>query len=130
VRRRVVHETAIHRWDVQGAVGQPDAFEPALAADGIDEVIELWVPLRFDYGSFRGTGQRIHFHGTDFDGEWLITVDAERTRLGHVHEDADVTVSGGVGDLYLLSWNHADPSRFEVVGDERLLTRWRAAATI
>jgi uncharacterized protein (TIGR03083 family) len=128
--RRVVHETAIHRWDAQSAVGEPDPFDPALAADGIDEVVEVWVPLCFDYAAFGGTGQRIHLHGTDVDGEWLITVDADATRLGHVHEDADVTVRGGVGDLYLLSWNRIGPSRFEVAGDETLLTRWQAAAAI
>jgi uncharacterized protein (TIGR03083 family) len=130
VLRRVVHETAIHRWDAQAAVGEPDRFEPALAGDGIDEMFEVWVPLRFDYAAFKGAGQTIHFHGVDADGEWLITVNADTTHVHHVHEDADVAVRGGLGDLYLLSWNRVDSSHFEVVGDERLLTRWQAAAVI
>jgi uncharacterized protein (TIGR03083 family) len=130
VLRRVVHETAIHRWDAQAAVGEPDGFEPALAADGIDEMLEVWVPLAFDYAAFKGTGQRIHFHGTDVDGEWLITVNAETTQSRHVHEQADVTVRGRLSDLYLLSWNRVDPSRLDVAGDEELLTRWQAAATV
>jgi uncharacterized protein (TIGR03083 family) len=130
VRRRVVHETAIHRWDAQTATGEADRFEPALAADGIDELLEVWVPLCFDYSRFGGNGQTIHLHGTDGDGEWFITVDGDTTVTRHAHDDADVTVRGGLGDLYLLSWNRLDPSRLDVTGDHELLARWQASATV
>src|SRR3546814_17672280 len=40
VARRMVHETAIHRWD---AAGGP--FDAALAIDGIDELLDELAPL-------------------------------------------------------------------------------------
>lgn len=130
VGRRVVHETAIHRWDAQAATGDPDGFDPSLAVDGIDEVLELWVPLRFDYAAFNGTGQTIHLHATDVAADWLITVNAETTEWRSTDEPADVTVQGAVGDLYLLSWNRVDPAHLDTRGDTELLARWQAAACI
>jgi uncharacterized protein (TIGR03083 family) len=38
--RRQAHETAIHRADAQGSGGAVTPFQPAFAADGLDEL--LW----------------------------------------------------------------------------------------
>src|SRR4051812_13866427 len=37
--RRMAHETAVHRFDAQPAIGSPQPIDPpALAADGIEEI--------------------------------------------------------------------------------------------
>src|SRR5690606_38359340 len=41
VPRRMAHETGVHRWDAEAAVGSPRPIEPRLAVDGIDELLEL-----------------------------------------------------------------------------------------
>src|SRR6478609_7389631 len=41
VARRMAHETIVHRWDAQNALGAPDRhFDPTLASDGVDEVLQ------------------------------------------------------------------------------------------
>ena len=39
--RRMAHETAVHRFDAQAAGGNPQPIEPALAADGIEEIFAM-----------------------------------------------------------------------------------------
>src|SRR5215218_4683742 len=77
--RRMVHETAVHRRDVEDAVDLPTGFDPTLATDGIDELLDLWVPRTFSYGDFGGTGQVIGLRATDTGGAWVITVQPETT---------------------------------------------------
>src|SRR6266545_180095 len=42
--RRMAHETAVHRWDAQMAVGLTEPLEAKLAADGLIEVLDTWLP--------------------------------------------------------------------------------------
>jgi uncharacterized protein (TIGR03083 family) len=44
-RRRQLHEVAVHRWDVQ-----PYPLESAIAADGIDEVLDFFLPRQLGLG--------------------------------------------------------------------------------
>src|SRR5215468_9696211 len=43
-QRRMAHETAVHRWDAQMALGQAEPIETKLAADGVAEVLDTWLP--------------------------------------------------------------------------------------
>jgi uncharacterized protein (TIGR03083 family) len=135
--RRMAHETAIHRWDVEQAVAgegasPPEGFPRQLAADGIEEAFEVMFPRRFDHAGFGGRGQTVHLHGTDSDpevpGEWLVTVTADGTAWQRGHLKGDAAVRGPLSDLYLFVWNRIGPERLDVVGDADLLARWQAAA--
>jgi uncharacterized protein (TIGR03083 family) len=42
-RRRMTHETVVHRVDVQTALGEQSDVDTELAVDGIDEVLRLWL---------------------------------------------------------------------------------------
>lgn len=42
--RRMAHETMVHRFDAELAQGELTSFEPALALDGVDEILS-WTPL-------------------------------------------------------------------------------------
>jgi uncharacterized protein (TIGR03083 family) len=44
-RRRQLHEVAVHRWDVQ-----PYPLDPAIASDGIDEVLDFFLPRQIGMG--------------------------------------------------------------------------------
>lgn len=41
---RMVIETGVHRWDAQSAVGDPDPLPPIVAAGGLDEFGDLYLP--------------------------------------------------------------------------------------
>ena len=44
--RRQAHEATVHRWDVEKALGCTTVIDPALAADGIDEFLDVFVRTR------------------------------------------------------------------------------------
>lgn len=129
--RRMAHETAIHRWDAEQAVGVPTGFDPDLAADGIDELLELWAPRTFTYAEFGGTGQTIELCAADGEDAWVITVEPDTTAWHRGHADAaDATARGATSDLYLFVWNRRSTDELEVLGDNDLLARWQVAATV
>ena len=43
-RRRQVHETRLHLWDAELAVGEPTPIDPPLAWDGVLEVVDVVYP--------------------------------------------------------------------------------------
>ncbi|MFN0026446.1 MAG: maleylpyruvate isomerase family mycothiol-dependent enzyme [Acidimicrobiales bacterium] len=131
--RRMVHETAIHRRDAEDAIGQPSGFDTELAADGIDELLDLWIPMRFPHKDFGATGQTIALAPTDRESAWSITVQPERTvwqRSDVVPAKTDVIARGTASDLYLFVWNRLAVAQLEVSGNADLLARWQAAATV
>jgi uncharacterized protein (TIGR03083 family) len=121
LRRRMAHELTVHRWDAEAAGGTPSPIDADLAADGIDELLSEFLPAA-DLASVDGT---LHLHATDGDGEWFID--------GHdwvrAHTKADVAVRGPTADLLLVAWGRLPVERVEVLGDDAVLTRWRAATS-
>lgn len=139
--RRQLHETAVHRADVEQALGITPSFPVAVAIDAIDELLDnLPAAVYFspDVARLVGTGESLHLHATDPDrsgttgGEWMITLVPEGFRVAHDHGKGDVAVRGAAGDLLLLLYNRltADDAGFEVFGDRALLDRWLADSAL
>jgi uncharacterized protein (TIGR03083 family) len=132
--RRLSHEVAMHRWDVDSADANTNPINAALARDGIDEVLEVFVPARFRFDTF-GSGNgaassTIHLHATDIDeGEWLLHLGPDSLRWERSHAKADVAARGTASDLLLTLWSRITPDRLEAFGDADLLDRWQQAAT-
>jgi uncharacterized protein (TIGR03083 family) len=126
--RRLSHEMTMHRWDLQSALGAPEPIDPALACDGIDEVLEVIAPRRLDLDRLQAAGQVMHLHATDVDGEWLCTLGPDSVSFTHGHAKGDVAARGPISDLLLLLWGRIPPSRVQVFGDGGILERWQAAA--
>ena len=121
--RREAEETAVHRWDAQVALGDPDPIDTEVALAGIDELLDVFFASRkVDLG---GT---VRFDATDSPhGEWILANDDEGGLLvGHGHDAADVTLRATASDLLLWLWGRpvADAG-LEVEGDPTLLDRWR-----
>jgi hypothetical protein len=76
--RRIAQETLVHRMDAERAAsGQVTEVDPDLAADGIAEMFEVFVPLVGNQ-PIGGKGETVHLHATDADSEWLVTLHADR----------------------------------------------------
>lgn len=120
--RRMTHELAVHRWDVQAAVGDPQPLDADVAADGIDELLSEFVPMA-DLSPVGGT---LHLHATDGDGEWFIET-ADGLVWERSHQKGDVAVRGTTSDLLLFVWGRVPQDAVEVIGDESVLERWRNA---
>ena len=123
-QRRMAHETAVHRWDAQSAVGEPEPIDEALARDGIDEVFDVRLPLRAEEGGRPGSGESYHFHATDGEGEWLVRFEGNDATVAREHGKAGVAIRGTTSDLLLFLWGRVPAERLEVLGDAALVERY------
>jgi uncharacterized protein (TIGR03083 family) len=111
--RRQALETAVHRWDVQSAIGEPDAIHPELAADGVREVVDLMLPRQQKAGRLAELPHAVRLRAVDTGTRATI---GEGEPVAELHAPAEL--------LLLLLWHRLDP------GDPRLhVTGDRAAAT-
>jgi uncharacterized protein (TIGR03083 family) len=139
--RRQAHEAAIHRIDAELAAGVPvTPLDPALADDGVAEVLGVMYGGEPEWGSFRRTGEAFAVHLTDTGTELLVALGKFSGTVpdsGKVYEDEDdlwlveegpeptATVSGTAADVDTWLW-HRDPAltvgsraedRIRVAGD-------------
>jgi uncharacterized protein (TIGR03083 family) len=126
--RRAAHETLVHRWDIeQGAGVAVVPADPALAADGIDEYLDVMVGMMRVLHTAPGDGETVHVHCTDTTGEWFLEFPAagERT-LRREHAKGDVAFRGPAEGLLLYLWGRlpADKAGVETIGDASLTARW------
>lgn len=141
--RRMAQETSVHRWDAEGAFGAPSPIEADVGADGVDELLTVFLPrlpadrweaiVAPDAGRPDGGDAEthtIHLHATDTEGEWMITVGPQGASVSIGHGKGDVAVRAGGAALDLLVWNRVTPEEggFECFGDRGLLDRFLTIA--
>ncbi|WP_419907948.1 maleylpyruvate isomerase family mycothiol-dependent enzyme [Candidatus Poriferisodalis sp.] len=123
--RRMAHESTMHRWDAEAALGiTPAPIAPGLAVDGIDELFDVYVRLRRPDG-FAGDGETVHLHATDAHGEWVITRTPDGMQVERTHAKSDVAARGPAQDLLLFVWGRIGPERLETFGRTDLLDEWQ-----
>lgn len=123
--RRQALETLVHRWDAEhAALGQAQPLDAELAADGIGEIIDVWVPRLHRRSAITGAGESYHFHRTDGPGEWLVRFGPEGPEAWLGHEKADVALRGSAEDLLLVLWRRRPPDTVDVFGEPAALARW------
>jgi len=126
--RRQLHEHAVHAVDALESQGSPvpDSIDPALAADGIDEVAAMFFPRQVRLGRIPALTRSLAVRPTDVAGagRWVLAGDgldasgAASEGAGPV--PAEATVSGPASALYLLLWRRTglDDPRLSIAGDE------------
>ena len=123
--RRMAHETAVHRWDAQSAQGVQDAIRTDVAVDGIDERLENLTPsMNFNPAGAQalcGTGETVHFHTTDAEGEWLLRFEPDGVVVSREHAKGDVAVRGPASDLLLYLNGRRALDGMDVFGDVGVL---------
>ncbi|MBB5933248.1 maleylpyruvate isomerase family mycothiol-dependent enzyme [Streptomyces zagrosensis] len=133
--RRMTHETAIHRADAAATTGAAYTVDPEIAADAIDEWLEIISnPLAVEYNpklaELRGKGETIHLYATDAPAElaahWVIELVADGIRWSRAKGEATVTVRGPLTDLLRVFYRRLPVStdRVEISGDRSVLDFW------
>jgi uncharacterized protein (TIGR03083 family) len=126
--RRVALETLVHRWDIERGAGVAVVpADPALAADGIDEYLDIMVGMMRQVHTAPGAGETAHVHCTDTPGEWLIEFpEAGKRTLRREHAKGDVAFRGPAEGLLLYLWGRlpADEAGVETIGDASIAARW------
>ena len=124
--RRISQETLVHRMDAElAASGQVSDVDPDLAADGIAEMFEVFVPLVGNQ-PIGGNGETVHLHATDADSEWLVTLHAERVDGAPGHAKGDAALRGPARDLLLMVWGRDPLGTVEHLGDESAIATFIA----
>lgn len=122
-RRRMAHETTVHRYDIQGAAGMvPDDVPDDVALDGIDEVLTLWFTHRLDVLNVRGTRDQVV--SVQAGGlEWLARAGTDRTSVHRPGDPPDTTtaivnatISGSPTQVYLWLWGRRPDRAVQVDG--------------
>ncbi|KAF4406699.1 maleylpyruvate isomerase family mycothiol-dependent enzyme [Streptomyces lycii] len=134
--RRMAHETLVHRADAAIATGQPYPVDPDLAADTVDEWLEIvGSPAAAGHdpeiAELRdGPARSIHLHATDtpagLGAEWLIRFGGQDLSWQRVHGRADTALRGPLTDLLLVFQRRLSPDsdRVELLGDRETLDFW------
>ncbi len=128
VQRRMAQETAVHRVDAEIAAGFRRPVPPDLAADGVDEFLDFFLPA--EPASLAAPGESVHLHATDSGDEWLVTVRDGAVTTERQHAKGDVAVRAAVSDLLLLLWRRVPPGDVEVLGDRNALDRFLARTSL
>lgn len=121
-RRRMAHETTVHRVDIQAAAGGPvHPIDQDVALDGIDELLFLWFSHRL--GELKiSLPQEGAVALSTGDRHWLAIFDGRRclARRGNEADarSADAVVSGEPQEVYLWSWGRLPDQSVRISGDQ------------
>jgi uncharacterized protein (TIGR03083 family) len=125
--RRMAHEVSVHRWDAELAAGRPTPIETKLAADGVIEVLDTWLPAGRGKCPADRAGM-VALSAGDLEQTWHV-----RLRKGggvalldtdtildddDLHERA--IAQGSASDLQLALWGRVGFDVLTLSGEERL----------
>lgn len=140
VLRRQAHEALIHRLDAELAAGTPTALDPALAADGVHECLDLMYGGLPPWGSFEPLPHHVEFAMSDAGTSVWVQLGVfsgtspdgvERAGEPDLHvvpppgAEADAVVSGRAADLDAWLWHRGDDSGIHITGDRDVYARAR-----
>lgn len=141
ILRRQAHEALIHRLDAElTAVGHFGDLDPALASDGVEEVLDVMFGATPDWGEFSplphyikvemtDTGEHVwvqlgRFSGTDpEDGTHVDEDDIHVVDDPGVEPDAVISSPAAVMDARL--WRRGDGDSIHLAGDLEIVDHFR-----
>lgn len=144
--RRQAHEALIHRLDAEQTAGTLTPLDPTLAADGVDEALDIMFGGSPPWGVFAplphflrvdltDTGESVwvqlgRFTGTNpvddvaFDEDDLRVVDVDGLPPD---TEPDAVISGPAGAVDAWLWRRGDAEALHVTGDRGVYDRFRLA---
>ena len=129
--RRMAHEVSVHRWDAEAAAGRPTPIETKLAADGVSEVLDTWLPAGKRKGPTDLHGV-VHLVAADAGYEWFVRLRGAGVALldtGTILDTDDhharAQATGTASDLLLALMGRLRMDRLVTTGDPRLISALR-----
>ncbi len=107
-QRRRCLETLIHRWDAEHALGAAGGLDPALAADGVAEVIDTMAPRQVRLGRIAAPPHAVRLIAAGSPSSWILGPG-----------DPVATIRATAADLLLMLWGRvpADAQAIAWEGD-------------
>ena len=122
--RRMAQETTVHRWDGQAAHGVQQPIPTVVAADGIDEIIRVFLATDAAEHPEATLGGTLHLHATDTDFERMVQVEGGKVIVTDEHGKGDAALRGPASDLLLFLWGRTPAAPLEVFGDQAVVDNW------
>lgn len=116
--RRQTHEATVHLVDLDLAEGRSTVLDPDLCADGVDEVLRVFLVRTRQRGYPTDLVADLCLEAVDTGHAWTlrpVSDGAPRVADGSC-AGAD-TVRGTAEDLYRALWKRSQPGDLDVVGD-------------
>ena len=138
--RRMAHEITVHRADATLAAGLPYEVAPEIAADAIDEWLEIveYIQRTNPHEAakeLRGSARSIHLHATDtgpeLNAEWVVEIGEDGVGWRRAHRKATVALRGPLTSVLLAFYRRLplDSPELEILGDRKLLEFWLERAS-
>lgn len=123
--RRMAQETAVHRADVELALGGMTPIDTELAVDGIDEVLDLM--LAGDWSDEPQAALTGRVCAATDGRTWTIAMSADRVDVDHKGstEPVHATVTAAPSDLLLWMYGRAGNDTIHVEGEASAADRLR-----
>lgn len=115
-RRRQLHETLVHLWDLRTAGGLGLDARPEVWADTVDEVVTVMQPRQVRRGRMPRLPSAIELAASDVDRTWRLDTADDGPAVVQVRAPASV--------LALMLWGRSAPddAEVEVSGDGGVLS--------
>ncbi|WP_091042215.1 maleylpyruvate isomerase family mycothiol-dependent enzyme [Nocardioides sp. YR527] len=143
--RRQAHEILIHRLDAELTADALTPLDPALAADGIDEILDVFYGGKPEWATFAGDGRYVRVDAVDTDTRTWVELglvsgtrpDGDRledepdlsvlsTENIPADTEPDVVIEGTAADLDAWLWRRRDDEGIRVAGDRDIYDSFRA----
>lgn len=131
--RRMAHETTVHRADIESAYGPIGAIDPTFAADGVDEILTLFLCHRLNVAPVP-TGTTPHLDADQIIGVaagpqlWRVLLrSAGPDVTRELPHDADAVILGDAAGVYLWAWGRRGDDAIRVSGDQTAVIALRDA---
>jgi uncharacterized protein (TIGR03083 family) len=122
--RRMAREAAVHRADIEMAIGTPGPLDQQLALNGIDEVLTVLLPAHYDRRANDGaTGRTIGVHSNQH--HWRLTMHRSGVTMSREQGFADAAVTGEPAELLLYLWGRRPGTIVSRTGDRTVLAAFR-----
>ena len=131
IRRRQAHEALIHRLDAESLTNEDMPIDPALATDGIDEVLSLFHGGA-DHTGFTPDGATCRITTIDTGSSWDLAFGSKPDGDGFVVAGPlevsthDLVLMQDATHLDTWLWGRGNFQQLETVGDKALLARLNA----
>ncbi len=133
--RRQLHETMVHRVDLELTAGTDPYVEPAVASDAIDEFLVNLERAHYFSPKVRelhGHGETLRFSSLDVSGDWTIELYDEGFRLVDGAASPNVTLAGSASDVLFVLYRRRPlgEGALKVEGDRDLLDFWLTSSAL
>jgi uncharacterized protein (TIGR03083 family) len=133
--RRMAHETAIHRADAESITGDITPLDPALAADGVDEVLGpiMCAYTEDPHWGFEADGRTAELRMPDTGDTRHLVFGLGTHGPGWLYaegpaDDPLTVIEAAASDLDLWAWGRAGEAVLTVTGESAIAEAIRALA--